>query len=233
MILEDALAAVKTQILNVTSHRARIAPRFPAFVRKHARVRARGFSEGHFITSRNMAARVLARKLTGSAGLAAAALTAGAGVAICESDKRGPLFDPEALERGAKALKEINASPYAKKVRLHFASRLCGYCCNPYGFQNSLSEVQACSASFWSCAIAPLTRHSLACELDAECLSAQLCGWSEYSSLILYLQVFDLTTQQEVTKQQELKTKEAEQSALQQQHMKVNALSNVSTDRNV
>lgn len=50
----------------------------------------------------------------------AAALTAGGTVAICEADKRGPLFDPEALERGAKALKEINASPYAKKVRGFF-----------------------------------------------------------------------------------------------------------------
>jgi len=28
----------------------------------------------------------------------------------------GPLFDPEALERGAKALREINASPHAKQV---------------------------------------------------------------------------------------------------------------------
>lgn len=28
-----------------------------------------------------------------------------------------PLFDPEALERGAKALREINKSPYAKQVR--------------------------------------------------------------------------------------------------------------------
>lgn len=29
------------------------------------------------------------------------------------------LFDPEALERGAKALREINKSPYAKQVSLH------------------------------------------------------------------------------------------------------------------
>ncbi|EIE18960.1 AAA-domain-containing protein [Coccomyxa subellipsoidea C-169] len=36
--------------------------------------------------------------------------------AICESDARAPSFDPEALERGAKALREINASPNAKKV---------------------------------------------------------------------------------------------------------------------
>ena len=31
------------------------------------------------------------------------------------SDLR-PMFDPEALERGAKALREINKSPYAKQV---------------------------------------------------------------------------------------------------------------------
>lgn len=34
-----------------------------------------------------------------------------------DDDVRGPLFDPEALERGAKALREINASPHAKQVR--------------------------------------------------------------------------------------------------------------------
>eukprot|EP00877_Chromochloris_zofingiensis_P015243 jgi/Chrzof1/9973/Cz04g22140.t1 len=33
-----------------------------------------------------------------------------------DDDVRGPLFDPEALERGAKALREINASPHAKQV---------------------------------------------------------------------------------------------------------------------
>ncbi len=31
-------------------------------------------------------------------------------------EPRGPLFDPEALERGAKALREINKSPNAKQV---------------------------------------------------------------------------------------------------------------------
>ncbi|KAK9814443.1 hypothetical protein WJX72_006002 [[Myrmecia] bisecta] len=48
-----------------------------------------------------------------AAGLAATGL--GVGVAYCE-DPRGPSFDPEALERGAAALREINKSPYAKKV---------------------------------------------------------------------------------------------------------------------
>lgn len=34
------------------------------------------------------------------------------------SSSSAPYFDPEALERGAKALREINASPHAKQVRL-------------------------------------------------------------------------------------------------------------------
>ena len=52
----------------------------------------------------------------GTAWKLAAGLTAGSATyALCE-DIRGPSFDPEALERGAKALREINTSPYAKKV---------------------------------------------------------------------------------------------------------------------
>ena len=47
-----------------------------------------------------------------AAGLAAGSVT----YALCEADIRPPSFDPEALERGAKALREINASPNAKKV---------------------------------------------------------------------------------------------------------------------
>ena len=48
--------------------------------------------------------------------LAAVAAAGSMTYAICESDARAPSFDPEALERGAKALREINASPNAKKV---------------------------------------------------------------------------------------------------------------------
>ena len=51
-----------------------------------------------------------------TAGAFAAASAAVTGVAFCEKDVKGPSFDPEALERGAKALREINNSPYAKKV---------------------------------------------------------------------------------------------------------------------
>jgi hypothetical protein len=56
-----------------------------------------------------------------AAGGAAAAALSPAGAALAEKggDKKaqGPLFDPEALERGAKALREINASPHAKQAR--------------------------------------------------------------------------------------------------------------------
>lgn len=56
-------------------------------------------------------------------GAAAAGAASWPVEAQCKGDsnaadaKMTPSFDPEALERGAKALREINASPYAKKVR--------------------------------------------------------------------------------------------------------------------
>lgn len=43
-------------------------------------------------------------------------------VGYCEPDSK--YFDPEALERGAKALREINQSPYAKKVGLGMLGRV-------------------------------------------------------------------------------------------------------------
>lgn len=51
-------------------------------------------------------------------GGASAALLSPVGVAYAEkADKKSTnLFDPEALERGAKALREINQSPHAKQV---------------------------------------------------------------------------------------------------------------------
>ena len=60
-------------------------------------------------------------------GALAAASAAVTGVAYCEKDVKGPSFDPEALERGAKALREINNSPYAKKVLPKSVTR--GACC--------------------------------------------------------------------------------------------------------
>ena len=58
------------------------------------------------------------RLLAGRIGLAAAAAGVGlSGAVHCDSkEPAGPSFDPEALERGAAALREINKSPYAKKV---------------------------------------------------------------------------------------------------------------------
>jgi hypothetical protein len=55
------------------------------------------------------------------AGGAGAVLLSPAGVALADKadpkkKEQGPLFDPEALERGAKALREINSSPHAKQV---------------------------------------------------------------------------------------------------------------------
>ena len=64
-----------------------------------------------------------ARLAAVTAAAAAASTPMFLNVAECRDDKDGgksaaaPSFDPEALERGAKALREINASPYAKKVR--------------------------------------------------------------------------------------------------------------------
>ena len=57
-------------------------------------------------------ARTAAAK-AGALGLAAGAM--GIGVAHAAADDK--YFDPEALERGAKALREIQNSPFAKKVR--------------------------------------------------------------------------------------------------------------------
>lgn len=57
-------------------------------------------------------------------GAAAAAwLTSGTSLALAddkdkkkEKDSAASYFDPDALERGAKALREINASPHAKQA---------------------------------------------------------------------------------------------------------------------
>lgn len=51
------------------------------------------------------------------AAAAAGVVAAGSAVAYADDIKAGVGFDPEALERGAKALREINKSPYARKVR--------------------------------------------------------------------------------------------------------------------
>ena len=59
-----------------------------------------------------MALRAAAARAGLMAGLGA---TLGTTVAACADDNK--YFDPDALERGAKALREIQSSPYAKKVR--------------------------------------------------------------------------------------------------------------------
>jgi len=61
-----------------------------------------------------MALKSVAGKLV--AGAAVATFGASTTTKCAEPDTRGPVFDPEALERGAKALREINNSPNAKQV---------------------------------------------------------------------------------------------------------------------
>ena len=98
-----------------------------------------------------------------AAGLAAGTAT----YALCESDVRGPSFDPEALERGAKALREINASPNAKKVtylpRLDRATSICGLLHVP---QHST----ACDMEFHSWENVTGLIESVMCFLDGMCL---------------------------------------------------------------
>lgn len=54
------------------------------------------------------------------AGAAATALSLPLPALADKKDEpRGPIFDPEALERGAAALREINKSAHAKQVRQH------------------------------------------------------------------------------------------------------------------
>lgn len=72
--------------------------------------------------TRNMSVPGMARRYRGwvLGGAAAAAwLGSGTSLALAEGKKKddaSPYFDPEALERGAKALREINASPHAKQA---------------------------------------------------------------------------------------------------------------------
>lgn len=75
-----------------------------------------------------MAFRNLSRHWRAGASIAAA-VAAGGTVAYCEDPKTGVGFDPEALERGAKALREINKSPYAKKVQHGSATIILLACC--------------------------------------------------------------------------------------------------------
>jgi hypothetical protein len=81
-----------------------------------------------------------ATRITGMAPLkqlaprlwAGVAVAAASGAAYCEADN-SKYFDPEALERGAKALREIQSSPFAKRVSVHglmaLRYRQCGSWC--------------------------------------------------------------------------------------------------------
>lgn len=68
-----------------------------------------------------MALRHYGAKVLLAGGLAGALIAPSVSLADKDEDKKKtsdnrPLFDPDALERGAKALREINKSPYAKQV---------------------------------------------------------------------------------------------------------------------
>lgn len=63
-----------------------------------------------------MAMRALAGRIRQTGAAAVAAGVGLSSAAYCDSKDVAPSFDPEALERGATALREINKSPYAKKV---------------------------------------------------------------------------------------------------------------------
>ena len=64
-------------------------------------------------------------------GVSAAIVASGTGIALCAEDKKGSVFDSEALERAAKAVKEINASPHAKKVKCDFCKDDLRHLCVP------------------------------------------------------------------------------------------------------
>lgn len=73
-----------------------------------------------------MPASVMARQGLVLGGAAAAAwLSSGNSLALADGkkdkDAAAPYFDPEALERGAKALREINSSPHAKQASQHWS----------------------------------------------------------------------------------------------------------------
>ena len=56
------------------------------------------------------------RLASGVAASTVAAVALQPPVAHCAAPDKDKYFDPEALERGAAALREINKSPYAKQV---------------------------------------------------------------------------------------------------------------------
>ena len=65
------------------------------------------------------------RLLGRAGGLVALGSSLGLTVAACADDNK--YFDPDALERGAKALREIQNSPFAKRVSAGCSCRRC--CC--------------------------------------------------------------------------------------------------------
>ena len=141
-----------------------------------------------------------ARAAMMGAGAAAASVPA---VAECRDDKSKTLtssFDPEALERGAKALREINSSVHAKKVR-------------------------AGSPSVPPRSIPPRSRRPASRRVSPAQPRGSRAPRAEFADPRARArvpsplpQVIDLSNAQEVTKQQEAMAKTAEMQAATAQH---------------
>jgi hypothetical protein len=81
------------------------------------RLHSRGFGRAAVSMASSLGRLSVTKLVAGAGGLAALL----GGVALADNEKAmekqaKAMFDPDALERGAKALREINKSPYAKQV---------------------------------------------------------------------------------------------------------------------
>ena len=141
-----------------------------------------------------------ARAAMMGAGAAAASVPA---VAECRDDKSKTLtssFDPEALERGAKALREINSSVHAKKVRAG----------SPSVPPRSIPPRSRRPASRRVSPAQPRGSRAPRAEFPDPRARARVPSPLP--------QVIDLSNAQEVTKQQEAMAKTAEMQAATAQH---------------
>lgn len=94
--------------------------------------------------------------ITGTAAAAAAASLAAVAPTALADKKDDSLFDPEALERGAKALREINKSPFAKQVSVRAdGSDLCWMSCWLLVCRGTMLHMASCcSAALLSASVA-------------------------------------------------------------------------------
>ena len=145
-----------------------------------------------------------------AAGVAAVGITGAASLALCEKTTAAaaaaaPSFDPEALERGAKALREINKSANAKQVR-----KMIGEDRKTTTARTATTKktVGGSASSSFPPTLKNLFPSSL---LPLNSIKRQNQPPPPPK------QVIELARQQEVTKAQELKTKQAELEAYAKQ----------------